>query len=323
MTEVLSISGTIFALIALGWGLVKRGVFATPALDVLGGYVVTCALPALIFRAVSSRPVGETFDAAYLLVLLVTSLAMFGGGYWALRRLFRCSPMAATFGAMGISCANSGFVGYPMLGLALPDMAEHALALNMSFENLVMIPLVLALAEAEKARAGGSGTGIAPLIARRLATSPVILALFAGLAVAALGLPLPQVVTGPVNILANSSAAVSLIVIGGGLAALTLRDLGALAWTITLAKLLVMPALAFALLAALAATGLSPEPSALGPALLVMTALPAMSIYPVLARRYGEVTTPAAVLLLQTLVSFVTLTLLLALLGLPQSPAGG
>ncbi|SIN85409.1 AEC family transporter [Vannielia litorea] len=316
MIQVLSISGTIFAVIALGWLLVRRGVFDGTALDVLGGYVVTCALPALIFRAVSSRPVAETFDAAYLLALLTTSLTVFAASYWLVRGVFGGSPMAACFGAMGASCANSGFVGYPMMGLAMPQVADHALALNMSFENLVMIPLVLALAEAEKARAAASTARIAPLIARRLATSPVILALFAGLAVAALGLNLPQIVSGPVNILANSSAAVSLLVIGGGLAGLTLRDLGPQAWTITGLKLLAMPALAYALLQACAAFGLTPEPAPLAPALLVMTALPAMTIYPVLARRYGEITTPAAVLLLQTLASFVTLTALLALLGL-------
>ncbi len=322
MVQVLSISGTIFALIALGWVLVRRGVFDGKALDVLGAYVVTCALPALIFRAVSSRPLGETFDAAYLLVLFLTSLALFGAAYWGLRRAFGLSPTAATFAAMGASCANSGFVGYPMLGLALPEVAEHALALNMSFENLVMIPLVLALAEAGKAQ-GNGGTGVGWLIARRLATSPVILALFAGILVAALALPMPQVVTGTVNILANSSAAVSLVVIGGGLAGLTLRDLGPLAWAVTGAKLLLMPALAWALLQLFGAAGLVPAPAALSPALLVMTALPAMSIYPVLARRYGEVTTPAAVLLLQTLASFVTLTALLALLGLAATPADG
>ena len=317
MAQVLSVSGTIFIIIALGWGLTRRGIFDARALDALGGYVITCALPALIFRATSARPVSDTFDAAYLLALTGASLGLFFLGYQALRRLFGCNPTAATFGAMGMTCANSGFVGYPMMQLALPERAEHALALNMTFDNLLMIPLVLALAEAERARAApGATPRIVPLIARRLAASPVILALAAGLTVAATGIDLPQIVTGPVEILAGSSAAVSLLVIGGALASLKLSSLGPLPWVITLAKLVVMPALAWAALALLAAAGLTPTPG-LAPALILMMAIPAMTIYPVLARRYGEETTAAAAMMLQTLASFVTISVVLALLGLP------
>lgn len=317
MAQVFSISGTIFALIALGWLLARRAVFDGRALDTLGTYVITCALPALIFRATAFRPISETFDSAYLLVFATTSLAIFVFGYWLLRRAFGCSSTAATFGAMGMSTGNSGFVGYPMLQLALPAQAEHALALNMSFENLVMIPLVLALAEAARTRdaaAGRARVSVVGPIARKLATSPVILALAAGLTVAATGLPLPALVRGSVEILADSSAAISLVVIGGVLASLRLREIGALPWLFTAVKLLAMPALAWGLFAL---TGLATDPPALSAALLVMAALPAMSIYPVLARRYGEEKTAAATLLLQSLASFASLTLLLALLGLP------
>ena len=71
-----------------------------------------------------------------------------------------------------MSCANSGFMGYPILLIAMPAVADSALALNMIVENLVMIPLILVLAE--RGRSGGTGL-FGPL--RRAATNPIVLAL--------------------------------------------------------------------------------------------------------------------------------------------------
>ena len=117
--------------------------FTSQEVQTLGKFVVNFALPALILRAVSTQPIGEFANVGYFGAVLIGSLVVFWSGYYWSRRAAGESASASAFSAMGMSCANSGFVGFPVLLIALPDVASKALALNMIIENLVMIPTVL------------------------------------------------------------------------------------------------------------------------------------------------------------------------------------
>lgn len=313
MLDILSVTGVIFALILLGWGTTRAGLFGRGELATLGKYVVNFALPALIFRAVSSRDLTEILNPGYLVAMLVGSVSVFALGYGLARGRLGMSAGAATFQGMGMSCANSGFVGYPMLLMALPGIASTALALNMIVENLVMIPLILILAE----RAGEGalrGRALAAQIAGRLAKNPIVLALLAGLAVSLGGVELPVVLARPVGLIAESSAAVSLIVIGGTLAGLHLGAIN-LSVALAVAGKLVLHPLAVALgLLAVAAAGYGVGDPDLARAAILVAATPAMAIYPILAQRYGQQDVAALAMLVMTALSFVTLTAILWLL---------
>lgn len=311
MLDILSITGVIFVLIGVGFVSVRTAVFSHDEMGTLGKFVVSFALPALIFRAVSSRPIGEIVNVGYLVAMLGGSVAVFALGYLWSRRVAGVSPLASTFRAMGMSCANSGFVGYPVLLMALPSVASTALALNMIVENLVMIPLVLAMAE--RAR-GGSVTGgrLAVKIAWRLARNPIVIALALGIAVSVSGLPMPVVIARPVDVLATASAALSLAVIGGTLAALPLRSMGGSVIPVVVGKLLLHP-LAVALgLIAMSSFGSGVGDDRLAAAAVIMAAMPAMGIYPILAQRYGEERMAALAMFAMTTLSFFTISAALA-----------
>ena len=111
-----------------------------------------------------------------------------------------------------MSCANSGFMGYPILLIAMPAVADRALALNMIVENLVMIPLILVLAE--RSRGGGAGCS-----GRSGGWRPIrsCWRSLAGLVVALTPLAVPAAIGQAIDLVARSSAAVSLVVIGGAL----------------------------------------------------------------------------------------------------------
>lgn len=312
MLEILSITGVIFVLIATGFVTVRLGVFSSADIGVLGKFVVNLALPALILRAVSTRPLGEIADSGYLGAVLVGSLAVFSLGYLWSRRVAGETALASTFSAMGMSCANSGFMGYPVLLIALPDVATTALALNMIVENLVMIPLVLVLAENSR---GGEVTGVRLVrqIARRLVRNPIVVALMLGLVISASGLTLPVLVARPIDIFASAGAAVSLAVIGGTLAALPLRALGLSVLSVVVGKLLLHPVVVALGLVVMSIIGLGVENERLAAAAVVIAATPVMGIYPILAQRYGEEQSPSLAMLVTTALSFITISAVLAL----------
>jgi predicted permease len=62
MLQTLAITGPIYLVIALGLLAGRVGVFGKPYMRVLGTYVVEFALPALVFTALSQRPVSEVMN---------------------------------------------------------------------------------------------------------------------------------------------------------------------------------------------------------------------------------------------------------------------
>jgi hypothetical protein len=313
MIEVISITGVIFALIALGYVSVWTSVFSETEMETFGKYVVNFALPALIFRAVSGRDVGEILNIGYLSAYLAVSLLIFAGGYAWSRRVSGLTPLASTFQSRGMSCANSGFVGYPILLMAMPAVASTALALNMIVENLIMIPLVLVMAEHAK---GGSGRDWALVgqIAGRLIRNPIVIALITGLAVSLLALGVPQIIAKPIDLLAASSAAISLVVIGGMLAGIPLRAADTQVIPVVVCKLLLHPLAVWLGLLAIAAAGIPLADQRLAHAGILMAAMPAMGIYPILAQRYRQQRIAALAMLMMTGLSFFSISAVLGLL---------
>ncbi len=312
MLDILSITGTIFVVIGTGYLSVRLGLFSSQEVQTLGKFVFNFALPALILRAVSTQPIGEFANVGYLGAVLIGSLVVFWSGYYWSRRAAGESASASAFSAMGMSCANSGFVGFPVLLIALPDVASKALALNMIIENLVMIPMVLIMAE--YARGGDAkGTLLVRQIAKRLARNPIVIALILGLAISASGVSMPAVIAQPIDMFASASAAVSLAVIGGTLASLPIRRLEPSVFRITFGKLVLHPAATGLGLLGMSMLGLGVQDDRLVAAAIIFASTPAMSIYPILAQSYGEARAASLAMLVMTAVSFLTMSIFLGL----------
>ncbi len=314
MLLILSFTAPIYGLILLGWLCGRRGLFERQELRVLGRFVVQIALPALLFKALGSRAAREVLDTGYLLAMAGGSLAIFGTVFaWA--RWGAGRPQAeAVMQAMGSSFSNTGFIGYPLALQALGPVAGVALALNMMVENLLMLPLALTLADASR-EPGRHWTQVLGQTLRSLLRNPMVLAILAGLAVATLGLPLPDVLWRTVDLMAHASTAVALFVVGGSLAGLSTSGLAGEVGRVAVAKLILHPLAVYALLWAVPAV----DPT-LRSAALVLAAVPMLSIYPILAQKYGLEGRCAAVLLGTTVASFLTITGWLWLIGSGRLP---
>jgi malonate transporter len=211
---------------------------------------------------------------------------------------------------MGMVCSNTGFIGYPILLLTLPSIAGVGLALNMMVENIVLIPLLLAIAEAGH----GGPSPVGKMLARTfrgLARNPIIIGLVAGLAASFSGVTIPAPLMKPIDMLAASSAAVSLLVIGGTLASVSVRGLsGEIAPTVA-GKLVFHPLAVFAATVVLPLAGLAPLSPEMQAAAVILAAVPMMGIYPILAQRFGRERSSVVAMLMATVLSFFTLSAVL------------
>lgn len=312
MLAVLAITFPIFAMVALGYLLVARGVFRHADMRVFGGWVMNLALPALIFQAVASRPAAEVFNPGYMGAYLVGGLVTMLLAYlW-----FSATTDASRRGVavMGTSCPNSGFVGYPLMLILMPDFAGLALAMNMLVENVVLVPMALVIMEMGKPAGHSHPARRVGKVLISVAKRPMVIGMALGLLVSLFGLELPEPVTRLVGLIAASAAAVALFVIGGSLVGVPARGNRALAGQIVAGKLLLMPLATFLAVLGLGALGLGVT-GELRTAVILTAALPMLTVYSVFAQEAGHEGLASFAQLGATAGAFVTLNLLLLVLG--------
>lgn len=307
MLDILAITSPIYIIVLAGYLATRFGVFERADMRVFGKFVLNFALPALIFNALATRHIREVLHPAYLLAYLGGSLLIMATAYVAGRRLGGLNRMRSTFVAMGVSCSNSSFMGFPILLLMVAPVAGVALALNVMVENLVMLPLLLAMAESARG-AGGSWRQVVAQSLKRLARNPLVLAVTAGLVVSLAEVTLPQPVLRSVTLFSQASGGVSLFAIGGTLVGLSLSAGWQRVLPIVAGKLVGHPLAVLAIISLLPLVGVAPMEPSLRAAALLMAAMPMLSIYPILAQAYGEADRSATTLLICMVASFFTLS---------------
>ncbi|WP_300707648.1 AEC family transporter [Limnohabitans sp.] len=301
--HILGITGPIYLAIALGYVFTRQGVFAKADMQVFGKFTLNLALPALLFNALSQRRIGEILNGHYLMAYALGSLVVaLGGLFWA-RKVKGHTLSYSSMMAMGMSCPNSGFVGYPIMLLTLGPVAGVALALNMVVENLLMIPFLLAVADAQGGPSGQWRQVVSQTL-KNLAKNPMIWGITGGLVFSWFDLALAAPLARTVNLFAQASMVLSLFVIGGSLVGLKLEGLKGTVTQITLGKLFVHPLAMFLVLSWVVPVA---DP-ALRTAALLSGALPMLGIFTILNQRHGHGAISAAALLLTTVVSFFTLS---------------
>lgn len=310
MTAILSITFPIYAAIAIGYLIVAKGWFSAAEMRVLGKYVLNIALPALLFNAVASRDVAEVFQPGYMLVFALGGLATLVVAWLWFTVTGSDSPRRAV-AVMGSACANSGFVGYPVMLLTFPDIAGVILALNMLVENFLVIPICLILMDLAK---GGQNHSIQRTIAKAIwgvLKRPMVIGLILGLAVSLVQVPIPGVVDRLFVMLAASASALSLIVVGGSLVGLKMTGNRARALQVAIGKLLLHPGMVMLAAMILPLVGMAALTPDMYAAVILSAAMPMFGIYTVLAQELDLEGAASIAMLAATSLAFVSLSVFL------------
>ncbi|WP_439607526.1 AEC family transporter [Hydrogenophaga sp.] len=320
MLDILAITGPIYLCIAAGFACVRWRIFDKADMRVLGRFVIQIAIPALLFNSLASRPLREVVHPGYLLAFAAGSVLVLLGVLVFALKVQRKGLTESAYMAMGMSCSNSGYVGYPVMLLAFGPLAGVILALNLIVENLIKLPLLFTLADAGAHR--GERLSLAQALRQtgaRLVRNPMVVAILAGFVVALLDWQLPTVIARTVTLFSAASSGIALFVIGGTLVGLQVRGLRRQVALISAGKLLLHPLAVFGAVALLPLLGLPAVQGELRAAAVLSAAMPMLGIYPLLAQRHGFEGFTAAALLATTVASFFTLS---AILWLMRHSAG-
>lgn len=312
---VITVTLPIYLGIALGY-IAVRCTWIQPAdVKALGRYTVVIGVPALLFRGISHQTVGSVFNPDYLMVYALGSFSAMAVVTLLARRVRGRSLSLAGLQGLGASSSNSMFIGYPIAVQVFGPAASVALALCMLVENIVVLPVGLALADADATSGRRSLIRLLMDTLRSVVRNPMIVSILVALVFSAFGLHLPEVLDKSISMVASSTSPIALFVIGGSLVGLHLNALRVDMGLIVFGKLVLHPlcVLAWVLL-------FPPTEPLLSGAAVLFAAMPMMSIYPVLAHRYGQEKLCSAALLGATVASFFTITATIAWLPVSWLP---
>jgi predicted permease len=314
--QILTITAPIFVLIGLGYGVARQGFLPREALPPLGRFILYLAIPALIFRALSTNDLTTAVEPLFLLAYGGAAVASFGVAFAASRILARDPLSLSALLGMGACVPNTVFVGYPLLFQVFGDAVAPAFIMALMVENILLLPLALFLLEMSRGTEGATVGRAIRTIGGRLASNPMLIAIVVGGVVSLGGVPVPTILAKCVDLLAMAGPATALLYIGASLAGTRIEKLPREEVAVTLSKLVVHPALAIG-----AVLLVPPFDPMLQTGVIVLSSAPMLGIFPILGARYGHGPVCARALTLCTGLAFVTASLVLW--GLDRFPLLG
>lgn len=310
MDVVLNITAPIFFLILLGFVGTKYQLLSKEALPALSKFVLYFALPSVMITKISSLDLRAVVDLSYMGVYALGGLTAFFLTLVLVKGGLKESWGNGAISGIGAMMPNSSFIGFPILLQYLDNAPAQAFAMSLVVENILFLPVGLILIESLYHQESGVGRKVLLNVAKRIASNPIILAVFTGVIMSLLGVSLPNFMGGGLELLASAAAPCALIVIGGSLVGVVIRGSKIRTALVASVKLVIFPLIVFAGLQAFPTMPFELKVSA-----LLFAAMPMFSIYPIIGETYGQRSFCASTLLITTVLSFFSISALLFILN--------
>lgn len=271
MSPQLLLVGKLFLLMGTGVLLRKKNIVTEEGKKLLTDLIIDLILPCSIVSSFLVELTAERLRQTVTIFLLSLGiqLASFLLGRVAYRR---CGQGHQTVMQYGTVCSNSGILGTPVAEGIFGAEGTLLAAVFLIPLRVVMWTLGLSLFTKEK---GGASL-------KKIVTHPCIAAVLAGLALMALRLPLPALVTDSLRTVGGCNTALSMLLVGSIVADMDGRLLyhrDTLYFSVV--RLAVLP-----LLVLLVCSGLRLDPLVRNVSVL-LTAMPAGATTSILALKYG------------------------------------
>lgn len=307
MTEILNLAMPFFGLILLGVLAARLWHFGDEGLGWLNAFLVYFALPALIFVVVSAAPFGQLlnwrFMTAVTSVTVFCFLAVVVLSRWLFGTALKTAALQGTSGSYG----NVGYMGLPLAVAFFGPEAAVPAALVFCFDCSAQFIITPVLATLGQEREDEAHWGeVAARILRQVASHPFIIATVLGVMASALQIGLPAGLGTLLDMLMRSAGPTALFALGVTVGMRRFAGVGRELTLVAGMKILVQPALAFAVV------GLLPglDPTWLHVAVM-MAALPTASNAFILASQYrAYVEGASTAVIVTTLLSAITIPLI-------------
>jgi malonate transporter len=309
LQSILNTALPFFALIFCGYGAGRLRLLDETAAAGVNTFVFYFALPAFLFGLMSSSPIGEVVNAPFIGAYVTASLALFALTALVGLRLFAIARAEAAVQGLAAVLANTGYMGIPLVSAVFGRESAVPIVVGLTLDGVLMIPLGIVIIESSKGRAEDlTHTALATFFA--LARNPLILSIFAGLAVSTTGLNPPTPLANFLDLLGGTAGPCALFALGATLAGRTVAGGTAEVSYMTFMKLVLHPAALF-----FTTTVIFKVDPLWATAALLGAALPIAANVFIVARQYNVyVARTSSAILVSTAVSMISVSALLLVL---------
>lgn len=295
LSDLISLQGTLFAMMLIGAWLKKRGIIDETGKRCLTDLCVNIIIPCNIFRSCLIEFNMEIFRACGLLLLSAVLLQMLC--LLLNRFLFnRYPPQRKKVLQYCTIVPMSGFLGNP-IAEGLYD------SLGVLYTSIFLIPMRIVMWSVGTTYFVADATVEKKKVIRNILTHPCLVAVYLGLVCMVTQIPLPAVITKTVGYVGSCNSAMTMFIVGTILADVKLSTIVSKDTALfSIFRLLLLPAVALG-----AGKLLRLDTVALGVSVL-MTGMPAGATAAIFAARYGsDADFATRCVVFTTLVSMVTL----------------
>jgi predicted permease len=180
MATIAGVALPFFAVLLCGMLAARLRLLDDAGLMGLNAFVFWFALPALLFHKVAATPFERLSDWTLYVGYEGSCLLLYGIVLAAIRWGTGRTLQEAAICAFAASWGNVGYMGVPLLIAAYGEAAATPSLLAVVLDTLILQSLTILLLES----GGAAGRGGLRVVARAVLRNPLILAVFAGAAVA-------------------------------------------------------------------------------------------------------------------------------------------
>lgn len=289
----------IFAILAVGYGLQRAGLFDVAAAQVVNRFVFYVAAPALVFGIIARAPIAD-LEMQAVGAYFISQMTVYAGTFLLMHYGMGRDKGEALLLGMTASFSNHVFFVLPI--------AEriHGLAATEPISGIILVDSTIVFCGSVLAVDLLQASSPSPRkVLATLARNPFVVAAALGVAAWAAGPLLPNGLLTYATFAGAAAAPASLLALGIILASRPLRPIALETWIVVVAKILVHPILVLTATAFILVSPLAGEMT------LLVAAGPCGAMPFVIALRYGIPTeTIARAVLISTLLSLLTLAVL-------------
>jgi len=304
MLSILENISPVFLVILLGFMSRRMGFLPDIFITSANRLVYFIAIPILVYDEISRGSFSQSFDL-YQIGGTFLAVGSVGAVSFILGRILKISPgEAATFVQTSFH-GNLGYVGLAVVFYAMGPEGRGAASVLAGFlilfQNVLAIGMFTFLASGEKS--------IDVRVMGKFLGNPIILATLLGLFSSAAGIRAPLFLERSFGIVGDMALPLALLIIGGSLKATSGRRIQLVAFSTTF-KLLLLPLTGFLLFRAMGVSLTQAETA------VILLASPSATVTYVMASEMGgKPDLAAAAVTISTVLSIVTYTLWIAVLG--------
>ena len=182
----------------------------------MNAFVFYFALPTFLFNLVATSQLKNILNGSFVAAYLSAGFSVFVVAALLGRLLFKVQPGEAALQGSAAVLGNTGYMGLPLVAAVFGEAAAIPLVLGLTLEVTLIIPFSIALVEATKGSGGWSQ--VPRSVTGGLVRNPLIVAIFAGALISAIGLGLPTPVENFTDLLGGTAGPCALFALGATLA---------------------------------------------------------------------------------------------------------